>query len=244
MKIHAVDLLKAMLSASKLTIITSSDEQQYLALQAMLDLHPSWTEYKDQSHDLYLTVSSSVLIAYTDAPYSVYVAQDSEKTDYFLLEDAAGTKFAGLITDGSDSTGGLAKHFNSTNFFAGEKTTASSGNLLNEINLGLQHYHFYFPPSSLIYLFYLFKGLFASFAPQPVETPTAAPSTASKSSNPLTSTLVPPNRPVSISDPLSCSTPPLTSSSNSSIPSGTKKFKTVITKSESYGIGLDIGQWV
>jgi len=44
------------------------------------------------------------------------VSQDGEKTDYFLIEDAnnAGVKFAGLLTNGSGASNGLAKYFGST----------------------------------------------------------------------------------------------------------------------------------
>ena len=46
LRIHAVDCIKAIIAA---------DEFQAGALQAMLDLHPVWSEYKDQSHDLFIT---------------------------------------------------------------------------------------------------------------------------------------------------------------------------------------------
>lgn len=54
LKIYSVDLLKA--------IIAASDEETSAALQTLLDFHPSWKEYKDQSHDLYLTVSNMVVL--------------------------------------------------------------------------------------------------------------------------------------------------------------------------------------
>eukprot|EP01035_Chromulina_nebulosa_P018451 gene18451-24158_t len=47
-----------------------------------IDNSSTWNDYKDQSHDLYIT--------------------DQEKTDYFLIEDASGTKFAGLLTNGPE----------------------------------------------------------------------------------------------------------------------------------------------
>lgn len=51
LRIHTVDLLKAILAAS--------DESAAAQLQALLDLHPAWKEFKHQRHDLFLTVSSS-----------------------------------------------------------------------------------------------------------------------------------------------------------------------------------------
>jgi DnaJ family protein C protein 13 len=48
LRIHAVDLLKAILAAG--------DEQSVAQLQALLDLHPAWRDFKHQSHDLFLTV--------------------------------------------------------------------------------------------------------------------------------------------------------------------------------------------
>lgn len=47
LRIHAVDVLKAMVSA---------DEANAAVLQALLDLHPAWGEFKEQSHDLFITV--------------------------------------------------------------------------------------------------------------------------------------------------------------------------------------------
>lgn len=48
LRIHTVDLLKAILAAA--------DESSAASLQALLDLHPAWKEFKHQSHDLFLTV--------------------------------------------------------------------------------------------------------------------------------------------------------------------------------------------
>ncbi len=53
LKIHAVDLLKAIIAA---------DDTNAAVLQALLDVHPSWHEFKDQSHDLFITVSRHSLI--------------------------------------------------------------------------------------------------------------------------------------------------------------------------------------
>jgi hypothetical protein len=50
LKIHAVDVLKAM--------VTAADDANAVALQALLDHHPSWEEFRDQSHDLFITVSN------------------------------------------------------------------------------------------------------------------------------------------------------------------------------------------
>jgi hypothetical protein len=51
LKIHTVDLLKAIIAA---------DEDHAAVLQALLDVHPSWNEFKDQSHDLFITVRLSI----------------------------------------------------------------------------------------------------------------------------------------------------------------------------------------
>lgn len=56
LRIHTVDLLKAILAAG--------DEGAMAQLQALLDLHPAWREFKHQSHDLFLTVSCSSSIVY------------------------------------------------------------------------------------------------------------------------------------------------------------------------------------
>ena len=47
LRIHAVDVIKAIMAA---------DEGNAVALQALLDLHSAWTEFRDQSHDLFITV--------------------------------------------------------------------------------------------------------------------------------------------------------------------------------------------
>lgn len=46
LRIHAIDLLKAICNA----------DPEDSELKAMVDLHPSWQEFKDQSHDLFITV--------------------------------------------------------------------------------------------------------------------------------------------------------------------------------------------
>lgn len=48
LRIHTVDCLKAILAAG--------DPAAMAQLQALLDLHPAWREFKHQSHDLFLTV--------------------------------------------------------------------------------------------------------------------------------------------------------------------------------------------
>jgi DnaJ family protein C protein 13 len=48
MRIHAVDLIKAIIAA---------DEFAAAPLQELLDAHPNWSEFRDQSHDLFITVS-------------------------------------------------------------------------------------------------------------------------------------------------------------------------------------------
>jgi hypothetical protein len=50
LKIHTVDLLKA--------IIAASNEETAHILQALLSAHHAWSEFKDQSHDLFITVST------------------------------------------------------------------------------------------------------------------------------------------------------------------------------------------
>jgi hypothetical protein len=47
LKIHAVDCIKAILTL---------DPEYEASLQSFLALHPAWREYRDQSHDLFLTV--------------------------------------------------------------------------------------------------------------------------------------------------------------------------------------------
>lgn len=72
LRIYAIDALKALAKA---------DENHSMTIQSMLDVHPAWSEYKEQSHDLFIT--------------------DHEKTDIFLVEDASDKRFVGLLTDGS-----------------------------------------------------------------------------------------------------------------------------------------------
>ncbi len=55
LRIHAVDLLKAMVAA---------DENYASILQALLDVHLSWSEFRDQSHDLFITVSISIFFTF------------------------------------------------------------------------------------------------------------------------------------------------------------------------------------
>jgi len=97
LRIHSVDLLKAILAAG--------DETAVAQLQALLDLHPAWKEFKHQSHDLFLT--------------------DKEKTDIYLIQDASDTKFAGLLTDGSVQEG-------INEMFAGKLSYSTQGALSNE----------------------------------------------------------------------------------------------------------------
>lgn len=54
LRIHTVDLLKAILAAA--------DESSAASLQALLDLHPAWKEFKHQSHDLFLTVRPGLVV--------------------------------------------------------------------------------------------------------------------------------------------------------------------------------------
>lgn len=49
LKIHTVDLLKA--------IVAAANEETAHILQAVLNSHHAWSEFKDQSHDLFITVS-------------------------------------------------------------------------------------------------------------------------------------------------------------------------------------------
>jgi len=94
-----VDLLKAMLAAA--------DPSTAATLRTLLDTHPSWGEFKDQSHDLFLTVSniySSIYLHSLSALLNPSTSKDSEKTDNYLIEDSHESRFAGLITDGSLSS--------------------------------------------------------------------------------------------------------------------------------------------
>jgi hypothetical protein len=75
MRVHAIDTLKAMAA------INGPDQALLLA---MLEANSSWSEYRHQSHDLFIT--------------------DAEKHDVFLIKDAETTesRFAALLlTDGS-----------------------------------------------------------------------------------------------------------------------------------------------
>jgi len=72
LRIYAIDALKALAKA---------DEYHSMTIQSLLDTHPAWSEYKEQSHDLFIT--------------------DHEKTDIFLIEDSSDKRFVGLLTDGS-----------------------------------------------------------------------------------------------------------------------------------------------
>jgi hypothetical protein len=47
LRIHAVDLIKAIMAA---------DDGNAVGLQALVDLHHAWSEFRDQSHDLFITV--------------------------------------------------------------------------------------------------------------------------------------------------------------------------------------------
>ena len=87
--------------------IIAADDFNAASLQLLLDSHPNWSEYKDQSHDLFIT--------------------DQEKTDYFLIQDSSEKKFMGLLTNG-----GAVNIFSSTgnsNTDSGDKrsSTDSSG---------------------------------------------------------------------------------------------------------------------
>ena len=84
LRIHAVDTIKAIIAA---------DDFNAASLQALLEIHPSWSDFKDQSHDLFIT--------------------DQEKTDHFLIQDSAETKFVALLTDGRTTTG-ISQYFSST----------------------------------------------------------------------------------------------------------------------------------
>ena len=79
MRVHAIDTLKAM------SAVNGPDQPMLLA---MLEAHSSWSEYRHQSHDLFIT--------------------DAEKHDVFLIKDAETTesRFAALLlTDGSAGEG-------------------------------------------------------------------------------------------------------------------------------------------
>ena len=63
LRIHTVDCLKAILAAG--------DPAALAQLQALLDLHPAWREFKHQSHDLFLTVNSVVLFSFVDVCFKI-----------------------------------------------------------------------------------------------------------------------------------------------------------------------------
>ena len=94
LRIHAVDTIKAIIAA---------DEFQAGPLQTLLDHHPVWAEYRDQSHDLFIT--------------------DQEKTDPFLIQDSTDKAIAGLLTDGNVKAS-ISTYFTST----GVLPTAANGN--------------------------------------------------------------------------------------------------------------------
>jgi DnaJ family protein C protein 13 len=79
MRVHAIDTIKAM---------SAVDGPDQAMLMALLEAHSSWSEYRHQSHDLFIT--------------------DAEKHDVFLIKDAETTesRFAALLlTDGSAGDG-------------------------------------------------------------------------------------------------------------------------------------------
>lgn len=104
MRIHAVDLIKAIISV---------DPVQCGGLQALLDLHPAWSEFRDQSHDLFIT--------------------DQEKADHFLIQDANDTRFVGLLTDGSTGAP-MSDLFSSTKAHKAEETGRRSSFMPNMAN--------------------------------------------------------------------------------------------------------------
>jgi len=96
MRIHAVDTIKAIIAA---------DEFQSGPLQALLDVHPVWSEFRDQSHDLFIS--------------------DVEKTDPFLIQDSTDNAISGLLTDGS-AQNGINSMFTSVGRAAPSKQMATS----------------------------------------------------------------------------------------------------------------------
>lgn len=81
LRIHAVDVLKAMIAA---------DEANAPVLQALLDTHSAWSEFRDQSHDLFITVSACIDSSHTrshSASTSVrnYHFQRSQSINYIQL---------------------------------------------------------------------------------------------------------------------------------------------------------------
>jgi hypothetical protein len=113
LRIHAVDVIKAIMAA---------DEGNAVGLQAMLDLHHAWSEFRDQSHDLFITVKQVCSVCFAICYIVSFWLQDAEKTDVFLIMDASDTRFTNLlITDGRDTTN-VSQYFTST-------TTATSTNV-------------------------------------------------------------------------------------------------------------------
>ena len=71
-----MDTLKALVTAS---VGTSA----HSVLTIFLNKSNTWKEFKDQSHDLFIS--------------------DVEKTNHFLIQDSSENRFAGLLTNGSDT---------------------------------------------------------------------------------------------------------------------------------------------
>lgn len=217
LRIHSVDLIKA---------IIAGDPNNGQSLQAILDLHPAWAEFKDQNHDLFIT--------------------DQEKTDYFLIEDSAGAKFVGLLTDGKvsneiskffTSTGPPSVHSDSILPTSSSSTPRSSAK--NRATVGSS----FSRPSESAYP-NVRPSLSSSVAQPDIS------STITKSSNPapsLTTASLPSTALVPAANNVAATvtkrqslTPPSTLEDAKKMTDKSKKIvKTVILKSE-YGIGLDL----
>jgi hypothetical protein len=205
LRIHTIDLLKAIIAA---------DETQTSLLKSLLDLHPAWAEFRDQSHDLYLT--------------------DQEKTDYFLIEDAIGQKIAGLLTDGK-AREGLAQMFGSTGNYAASQyndpaATFSAGEVahpptttMSTPSFPIQETSYASPPSR------------AAGASVPTTAPTAAAPVPATNNKPIATA-----SPAVASMP-SRATPaaPVSKTTTATASMQKRLLKTIIIKSV-HGIGLDI----
>jgi hypothetical protein len=109
MRVHAIDTLKAM---------SAVDGPEQAILLALLEAHSSWSEYRHQNHDLFIT--------------------NAEKEDIFLIKDAETTesRFAALLlTDGDAGNG--SNMFSSTGAVLNSKSSSSDiGGALKTTDIG------------------------------------------------------------------------------------------------------------
>ena len=110
MRVHAIDTLKAM------SAVNGPDQSILLAL---LEAHSSWSEYRHQSHDLFIT--------------------NSEKEDVFLIKDAETTEsqFAALLLTDGDAGSKASNMFSSTGALRVDRTSNQDiGGALKSTDIG------------------------------------------------------------------------------------------------------------